>query len=128
MNVLLDTHVLAWWVLANPSLSATARDVISNPGNKIFVSAITSFEMATKHRIGKWPDIGEFLDRFDQVIVGERFEHLPIRSAHAKLAGAFAVEHRDPFDRILAAQSIVETMPLVTADAAFAQFDVKTLF
>jgi PIN domain nuclease of toxin-antitoxin system len=128
VNVLLDTHVLAWWVLANPSLSAAARDVISNPGNKIFVSAITSFEMATKHRIGKWPDIGEFLDRFDQIILDERFEHLPIRSTHAKFAGSLVVEHRDPFDRILAAQSILEAMPLVTGDAAFAQFDVKILF
>ncbi len=128
MNLLLDTHVLAWWVLASPLLSARARDEIANPSNRIFVSAITPFEMSTKHRIGKWPDIGEFLERFDSVIREEQFEHLPVQFSHAKLAGSFLVEHRDPFDRMLAAQSIVENMPLITSDSAFAFFEMKTLY
>lgn len=128
MNLLLDTHVLAWWVLASPLLSARARDEIGNPSNRIFVSAITAFEMSTKHRIGKWPDIGEFLERLDDVVREERFEHLPVQFSHARLAGSFLVAHRDPFDRILAAQSLIEAMPIITADVAFAQFQVRSVF
>jgi PIN domain nuclease of toxin-antitoxin system len=128
LNLLLDTHVLAWWVLNSPMLTERAREAIANPGNRIFVSAITPFEMSTKHRIGKWPDIGEFLERFDENIRIERFEHLPVLASHSILAGAFPVEHRDPFDRMLAAQSIIEGMPLITSDPAFAFFDMRTLF
>lgn len=128
MNLLLDTHVLAWWVLNSPMLSTRAREAIANPANKIFVSAITPFEMSTKHRIGKWPDIGEFLERFDETLRIERFEHLPVIASHSRLAGAFPVEHRDPFDRMLAAQSIIENLPLITSDSAFAFFEMQTLF
>ncbi len=128
MNFLLDTHVFAWWVLDSPRLSKVARQEIGNREHSVFVSAVSALEMATKHRLGKWDGIAELLDAIDDVVRAEGFEQLPVRMAHARLAGAFPVEHRDPFDRLLAAQSLSESMTLISADTIFHEFDVKVVF
>lgn len=125
--MLLDTHIFAWWMLDAPELSKTARAAIVNPDNRIFVSSVTAFEMATKHRLGKWDGIAELIEEFESVLREERFEALPIGTHHARLAGLYKAEHRDPFDRLLAAQAKLESLILVTADGAFKDFDVNIL-
>lgn len=128
MRLLLDTHALLWWFTDDPRLSKTARDVIANQSNTVLVSAASAWEIATKHRLGKLGDIAEAVDRFSELIAADGFEHLPVSYFHGLKAGSYPVAHRDPFDRMLAAQSELESVPLVTRDPAFAAFGTKTLW
>ena len=128
MRLLLDTHALLWWFTDDPRLSKTARDVIANQSNTVLVSAASAWEIATKHRLGKLGDIAEAVDRFSELITADGFEHLPVSCFHGLKAGSYPVAHRDPFDRMLAAQSELESVPLVTRDPAFAAFGTKTLW
>lgn len=128
MRLLLDTHALLWWWIDDPQLSPRARDAISDPANAVFVSAATAWELATRHRIGKLGEAGEAVSRFDELAASDGFQHLPISYYHCLRAGGYAVEHRDPFDRMLAAQTELERLVLVTRDPAFGLFGVDTLW
>ena len=128
MKVLCDTHALAWWLLDDRRLSAKVRTLIIDLGTEVWVSAVSAFEMATKYKLGKWPGIGDLVVNFEAVMARENFAILPLSAAHAKRGGLLDGAHRDPFDRLLAAQSIIERMPLVTADAAFRGFGVETVW
>ena len=119
MRLLLDTHVLLW-ALGDPDrIAAAAVAQIRNPANELLVSAATPLEIATKHRIGKLPDAGSVLAAYSDVLRTLGAKELPITSHHALVAGQLSWDHRDPFDRILAAQSITESIPLVTSDSVF---------
>ncbi len=122
MKYLLDTHALLWWWTDDPQLSAHARKLISDQGNLIMASAASAWEIATKHRLGKLPIGGQAIARFNELIELDDFEHLPITCLHALRAGSYAADHRDPFDRMLAAPSTLENLPLITSDSAFAAF------
>ena len=89
---------------------------IIDPSNTIFVSAISGFEIATKVRIGKMPEAEDIARSFVHICGDFDFRELPLTNAHAVMAGAFPLVHRDPFDRVLAAQAIIEGMLLVTDD------------
>ena len=128
MNLLLDTHALAWWVLDDTRLSATARNILGDPSNRVMASVVSAFEMATKHRLGKWPDIGDFVAEFEPAVAAEGFGILDVAADHAVLAGSLPGAPRDPFDRLIAAQAIVGQMPVVTADAALAMLGARTLW
>lgn len=128
MKLLLDTHTLLWWLTDDPQLSRAARTAIAKPVNTVLVSAASAWEIATKHRLGKLVLAAEALARFDELIEADGFEHLPISHRHAIRAGSYPAEHRDPFDRILAAQSTIEEATLVTRDPAFVLFGTKTLW
>jgi len=128
MRLLLDTHALLWWLTDDPRLSPTARATIGDEANGILVSAASAWEIATKHRLGKLNEAAEAARRFDEFVAADGFEHLPVTHFHALKAGGYAVEHRDPFDRMLAAQSELEALPLVTCDPAFALFGTRTLW
>jgi len=118
--LLLDTHTFAWW-LGNPErLSATARREIARLGPRILVSAVSIYEMALKHRRGHWLEVAVIVADPVGQIVAEGMEALPLQLAHARAAGALDWDHRDPFDRMLAAQAIAEDATLVSADRAFA--------
>ncbi|MBM4213787.1 MAG: type II toxin-antitoxin system VapC family toxin [Gammaproteobacteria bacterium] len=122
MRVLLDTHTLLWWWTDSPRLSGTAREVIAGPENEVFVSAASIWEMRTKQRLGKLsllPDLGVHVGEFLQK---SRFTVLDIGWRQALAAGGYPAEHRDPFDRMLAAQSALEALPLVTRDPVFSAF------
>jgi PIN domain nuclease of toxin-antitoxin system len=119
MRLLLDTHVLLWVVSDPARLAAAAVQQIRDPVNELFVSAITPFEITTKHRIGKLPDAGPILAAYTDVLRTLGARELAITSRHGLIAGQLSWDHRDPFDRILAAQSIIENIPLVTSDAVF---------
>jgi PIN domain nuclease of toxin-antitoxin system len=128
MRLLLDTHAWLWWITDDPSLSAAARAAIGDETNDIFVSAASAWEIATKHRLGKLEGLPQAAARFAELVAADGFQHLAVDYLHALRAGAYDVAHRDPFDRMLAAQSEIESLPLVTRDPAFAAFSIATLW
>lgn len=128
MRFLLDTHALLWWWTDDPKLSARARAAIADETNTLLVSAASAWEIATKHRLGKLDLAAEAVPRFGELIAADGFEHLPITHLHALTAAGYAVDHRDPFDRMLAAQSALESAPLISCDPAFAAFSVQTVW
>ena len=122
MRLLLDTHAFLWWVTDDPALSGAARTAIADESNTISVSAATAWEIATKHRLGKLDEAAGACDLFTELVAADGFLLMPIDASHAIKAGSYRVPHRDPFDRMLAAQSELEGMKLVTRDLAFKQF------
>ena len=128
MRLLLDTHALLWWLTDDPQLSAHARDLIADERNAILISAASAWEIATKQRLGKLSIAEALIPRFNELIVADGFEHLPVTYLHALRAGSFTAAHRDPFDRMLAAQSALEAAPLVTRDPAFSVFGTQTIW
>lgn len=122
MAHLLDTHALLWWLFDDPKLPVTARGIIMDPNNRILVSSICALEIATKHRLGRLDSAAPLLTDFSGWMRQAGFEELPISIAHAQNAGSWPQPHRDPFDRVLAAQSILEGVPVISCDAAIAQF------
>lgn len=128
MRLLLDTHALLWWWTNDPKLSDTARCAIADEANQILVSAASAWEIATKHRLGKLPHAAQAQDRFNELVAADGFEHLPISYLHSLKAGAYSNEHRDPFDRMLAAQAELEQAVLVTLDPVFAGFRCRVLW
>ncbi len=128
MRILLDTHALLWWLLDDPRLTKVARRAISPSAHQVLVSSASAWEIATKHRLGKLPEIGEILDKLPRHIRHERFEVLPISFEHALLAGQLPGPHRDPFDRMLIAQARKGDLRVVTADAVFMKYDVKVIW
>lgn len=128
MNLLLDTHTLLWWFTDDERLSPTVRQLIADSGNRVFVSAASAWEIATKQRLGKLPGVPEAAFRYSELVAADGFDHLPITHLHSLRAGGYTVAHRDPFDRMLAAQSDLERLPLATQDPAFEAFPIRTLW
>ena len=124
MNLLLDTHALIWAANEPERLPDAVRTAIEDPDNRIWISAVSAIEVAIKFRIGKLEGANELAEQFEKVIAGFGFEQMPISVAHASLAGLLPFEHRDPFDRILIAQSQIEQYSLVSNETLFDQFGV----
>jgi PIN domain nuclease of toxin-antitoxin system len=122
MRLLLDTHTLLWALAVPERLSGTAAALIRDTRNVVLVSAASAWEISTKQRLGKLPSAGPIVAAYAAHLARLRAEELPIRGAHALLAGGFTVDYRDPFDRMLAAQAILEGLPLLTNDPAFSAF------
>ena len=120
MTWLLDTHVLLW-ALADPErLSRAARRVLRDPDSQLVVSAASAWEIATKQRLGKLPGAEVLTGQFARHVRHLGARTIDITAEHALLAGQLDWEHRDPFDRMLAAQSLTESWTLITQDPAFA--------
>ncbi len=128
MRYLLDTHTFLWWLTNDPQLSLQAKALIADEGNIILVSAASAWEIATKHRLGKLPVAGEAIQRFNELVEADGFEHLQVTYLHALRAGGYPLDHRDPFDRVLAAQSSLESAPLISRDPAFAFFGTQLVW
>jgi PIN domain nuclease of toxin-antitoxin system len=129
VRLLLDTHVLLWALAEPRRLSARAAELIKSPTNEVVVSAATAWEIAIKHRLGRLPGAGPIVAGYAAHLATLRAEELAINSVHALRAGGFAADHRDPFDRMLAAQALVEGVPLVSNDPAFSAFsELETLW
>lgn len=125
-RVLLDTHALIWWATADEALSKKIRRLIENEATTVFVSAATAWEIATKVRLRKlkWPSTGSV----ESYCLGQRFELLPVTFAHGEKAGCWPQTHGDPFDRMLAAQSDIERLPLATNDPHVRDFGIETIW
>ncbi len=128
MKLLLDTHAFLWRAVGSPRLSANANAAIDDRDNEVLVSAASAWEVSTKSRLGKLPGGEAIILRFEATIADLRATQLPITVGHALLAGSFPTDHRDPFDRMLAAQGGIEGAVLVTSDPAFSHFPVSTLW
>lgn len=124
MNLLLDTHALIWAANEPGRLPDAVRAAIEDTDNHVWISAASAIEVAIKFRIGKLEGADELAEQFEDIIAGFGFEQLPISVAHASLAGLLPFEHRDPFDRILIAQSQIEQYSLVSNEKLFDQFGV----
>ena len=128
MKILLDSHTLVWFLTGSPRCSLQAREAIEAADASVFVSAVSAWEVATKVRGGKWPEAADIAQNIDRVLLEQDFLPLAITVEHGRLAGFLPGAHRDPFDRMLAAQAITEDMLLVSVDTAFRHFDVRVLW
>jgi PIN domain nuclease of toxin-antitoxin system len=128
MQLLLDTHALLWWLSGDDALSAAARTAIADEKNGIFVSAASIWEIATKHRIGKLPGIAAVIADLDRVIADQGFIGLPINLRHGQVAGSLPGPRRDPFDRMLIAQAMLENLVLVSNEQSFDAYGVTRLW
>lgn len=123
MNLLIDTHVLLWWLGDHSGLSGKARSVIADGSNIVFISTVVIWEISIKLSLGKLAipdDFWEILDR-------QNFDHLDITSAHARETSLLEAWHRDPFDRMLVAQAKVESLTLVTRDVILKKYHIPLI-
>lgn len=123
MNILLDTHVLIWALENNSTLSQPAVTAIVDGKNIVFVSAASVWEIGIKMAMGKL----EAPDNLLEEIELHRFTQLPMRFEHAQLAGRLPGIHKDPFDRMLVAQAMIEKLTLITRDKIVSEYDIKTI-
>ncbi len=127
-RLLLDTHALVWWWTDDRRLTGPARAAIAAPGHQVLVSAASAWEIATKHRLGKWDSVAALVAGFEDFLRRSRFAALPITPADALAAGALDWAHRDPFDRMLLAQARAQAVPLVSGDEAFRGQDIAVIW
>jgi PIN domain nuclease of toxin-antitoxin system len=128
LKLLLDTHSLIWWLAGDQALSRRAREAIADEANNISVSAASAMEVATKYRIGKLPNAALLARDFEVIIADQGFVELPITVHHARVAGEMRIDHKDPFDRLLIAQTQAEDMVLVSNETLFDSFAVNRLW
>lgn len=128
MEVLLDTHALIWWTLDDPKLSAKARSLISSFDTTVFVSAASAWEMATKVRLGKLPGAEAFVSEFQTRVGRLGFRELAISIEHGQRAGLLPGEHKDPFDRMLIAQSQAENIPIISNEQVFDTYRIRRIW
>ena len=128
MTLLLDTHTLLWWWSQPDRLSSRVRALLRDPANTILVSAASAWEVATKYRIGKYPDGGRVVSEWEERMEPDGFRELPISVRHALRAGTLPGEHRDPFDRMLAAQSLIEGVPVASTDPSLSALGAERIW
>lgn len=116
---LLDTHTFVWAVQQPEKLGKTAREIIEQSTTKLYLSSISAFEITNKYRIGKLPGCEYLVSNYAEIARQLGVADLPISLAHTWFAGQFEWSHRDPFDRILAAQAALENLTLISNDKAF---------
>lgn len=128
MKILIDTHAFLWWVADDPQLSLKAKEIISNPDNEIYFSVVSAWEITIKVGTGKLslsepPEI-----YIPSRIASNQFEILPVQMTHILRINSLPNSHKDPFDRLLIAQSLVEDLLLMTLDSAIIQYPVTTIW
>ena len=122
MRLLIDTHVLLWWLSDDRKLAKTAREIIANPDNDVLVSSASVWEISIKTALGR---LEIALDDLESAIARNGFRPLPIGFRHALTAGRLPAVHRDPFDRILVAQASVEELRVVSHDRVFERYGLS---
>ena len=128
MQFLIDTHALIWFILDNPKLSRKAKDMIEDKTNKRFVSTVCVWEIAIKMSIGKLNMGGTFEQLFPEQLTINDMQLLPITTDHLYRIIDLPFHHRDPFDRLMIAQSIVESIPIISRDSAFDAYPIERLW
>ena len=128
MKILLDTHAFLWLVMDDPMLSDTAKKLFLDAENEILLSAVTGFEISVKFSIGKL-ELSEPPDKFIQNrVVKNYLSVLPITLPHTLKLADLPFHHRDPFDRLLVAQAIIENVPILTRDPLFSEYDCQVIW
>ena len=128
MNLLLDTHALLWFIGGDHNLTVAARKAIEDPTNNRNVSIVSIWEIAIKINTGKMNLIAPFDELFPRQLDINGFELMPVRIEHTSIIATLPFYHRDPFDRLLIAQSMSENMPIVSAANAFDAYDVARIW
>ncbi|MCY4372278.1 MAG: type II toxin-antitoxin system VapC family toxin [Spirochaetaceae bacterium] len=121
--LLLDTHVLLWWLDDPSMIAAPARELIADPRRRVFVSAAAAWEITIKRQLGKL----DAPDDLEDALERERFQHLPIAMRHALAMAKLPPIHADPFDRIQIAQARLEGLTIVTRDGRIPRYEVPCL-
>ena len=124
MRLLLDTHALLGFALADPVLPARVRRTIADPANAVFVSPASYWEIAIKAGTGRYTLPGPHAAFFEAVIADNGFHILPIEPRHTETLLTLPPHHKDPFDRLLIAQAVAEGLTLVSDDAAVRLYPV----
>lgn len=125
---LLDSHVLLWWWFDPGRLPTEVRLVLINPTSEVFVSAASIWELSLKHHQGKLPELAAVIDDLPGLLQADGFQRLAMSISHGLRAGGYSQPHRDPFDRMLAAQAELERLVLLTADPQLTTFPCQTLW
>jgi PIN domain nuclease of toxin-antitoxin system len=129
VRLLLDTHTYIWWALGdNKRVSMKAKRAVAGRTSKIYFSPVSAYEMAFKHREGFLPQVAPLLRRLDEDLTDRGFLHLPVSMEHGRRAGELADDHGDPFDRLLAAQAIVEDIAIVSNDEKLSALGAKRVW
>lgn len=128
MTIILDTHTFLWFIAGDAKLSPHARSLIEDPGNRVLLSIVSLWEIVVKAKTGKLPLSRSFSDLIRHDVDGNGIEVLPTTVAHLEALTLLPLHHRDPFDRLLIAQSIAEGFPIVGVDSAFDQYSVTRLW
>jgi PIN domain nuclease of toxin-antitoxin system len=128
LRALFDTHALIWWFSDDPSLPQTVRGIIADTDNTLLVSAASAWELAIKYQQGKLRKAADLVSNFSSRIEGEGFQLLPISAEHGIRAGLLPGPHKDPFDRMLIAQSQAENIPIISNEAVFEAYGVRRLW
>lgn len=127
MKILLDTHIFLWALVEPTKLPPHLRALLEDDDTDIAVSAASAWEVALKYQLGKLPGAANIIADYPGALLGLRAESLAISSLHALKAGAWRSAYRDPFDRMLAAQSTLESLPLATTDSAMRHFEIEVI-
>lgn len=125
---LLDSHALLWWWFDPERLSSAVHALLVDPTSTILVSAASVWELSLKHHQGKLPELGMAIEDLPGLLQADGFQGLPISVSHGLRAGAYRQPHRDPFDRMLAAQAELDRLVLLTADPQLSTFPCQTLW
>lgn len=128
MKILLDTHALLWLVAGDARASVKARRLFLDSANELIVSAVTGFEIAVKHSLGKLQIEEPPREFIENRIRNNALSRMPVTLDHTYRLASLPYHHRDPFDRLLAAQSLEEDIPLMTADPMFKTYGVETIW
>jgi len=128
MRLLLDTHTVLWTMLGATEITRRALLAVKNPNNEAYVSVVSVWEAATKFRIGKLPKAAPLVSDPAAALAAMSMTVLPLQLEHARLAGSLVSPHKDPFDRMLAAQALLEGLTLVSNDAIFDSMLVTRLW
>ena len=128
MRLLLDTHTLIWWIAATDRLGETVDRLLQDPDNDVQVSVVSAWEIAVKVQRGKLQFDGAFLDAFDARVAQLGWRTLPILTAHAIAAARLPGSHKDPFDRLIAAQARLEGLTVATVDRDIAALGATVIW
>jgi PIN domain nuclease of toxin-antitoxin system len=128
MNALLDTHIFLWMMMGDKRLSEKARQAYLDPENRIYLSAASFWEIGIKTSLGRLSLKNEWLKGFEEQMKINTIQWLPIERAHCEQVSKLPFHHRDPFDRMLIAQALVEDLALVSSDPRFAEYGVNCLW
>ena len=125
MKLLLDTHIFLWFIAGDLNLSSNARILIEDSANEKFVSAASLWEIAIKHSLGKLDLSDDFDVLFPNQLEVNGFEMVPVKTAHLSNLISLPFHHRDPFDRLLIAQTVAENMQIVSVDRVFDSYNIS---
>lgn len=128
LRLLLDTHAFLWWLSGDESLSILAREAIENQQNDVLVSAASAWEISTKYRLGKLPGAAAIVTNIDTTIAQQSFSPLAVTVHHGQVAGSLPGPIRDPFDRMLIAQAMLDNLVIVSNEETFDAYGVTRLW